>query len=551
MNKSFIERIFPHPLGSRTHSQYEDDHSDTLSQSAATPPSIVLQGSASSSPSPTRQRASPVIAQPSRRSSASLVRHNDPFLPIERAAKNLERTLQSFLDAQAEGLTAGALESDDLSSVGSPTPTPSVATSPVRSTMPKTIPIRQPKPKKITLRGARKGLEKSMREFAALKDWELSLIDKEVVTRDEALKQASNLSSHRQALNDEINKIKSEAGPSGLTSEVQLVEAEIQKLEATLFELRSRHRILKDQLRQIESSKDSELSSYTESLALSERQIKTFLRHPPVQQSLDATHDAGMYAFKPDRRTLQMAQEQWSGEVESLGQRKSNVEKEKIALEEGVGCWAGVVERVRAFEKELRDYTIHLSSQSSAGTDSMTEWPNSTEDASLKNIIKSLSVLVTSLEQDLEHAGSKNWNLLVCAIGAELSALEQARDLLGDTRPENDDLIDGSDGGLRTEDNVMDAIEMNGGHHSPASSNPSLEDTLRQFADPRCASQSEQGPQVDNGPGPPWQEDRNGRDISGSTSTETSAPRPKMSGRSMTTESEDDEPGPEFLLSHS
>jgi hypothetical protein len=263
-----------------------------------------------------------------------------------------------------------------------------------------------------------------------------------------------------------------------------------------------------------------------------------------------------MYAFKPDRRTLQMAQDQWSSEVEALDQRKANIEIEKAALEDGVACWAGVVGRVRAFEKQLRDHTFRLTNQATKETP-LNSSPLSpaersmspkAEDDSLKTILESLSKLVTSLEDDLAQAESKNWNLLVCAIGAELSALEQARDLLEETNPDSDDLIDGSDSGRRAENDVRDAIELNEAHHSPASSNHSLEDTLRQFVNPLYVSQGGQGPQVDNDPGAPWQDDQNDTDVSG---TDMAAPRSKMAGRSMTMESEDDEPGPEFLLSQS
>ncbi|KIW94478.1 uncharacterized protein Z519_04454 [Cladophialophora bantiana CBS 173.52] len=605
MKKSFIERIFPHPPGSiRSLPRYEDDFSVSSSRSDATCPRILLQDATSPSSSPDWRRtasASPSSPAPQKLSS-SLVRHNDPFLPVERAAKSLERTFQSLLDAQSEGLSAGSIATtqvDDSSSVGSPTPTPSILSASTRTgaeSGPRTIPIRQPESKKITLRGARRGLAKSMKEFAALREWELSLIDREIVARDKALKQASDLGNRKKLLEDEIHRIKTEEGPVGLRSEIEAVEVEIRRLETTLLELRSKHRILVNQLRETESSRDSELSSYMESLALSENQVKSFLRRPPIQQSLISGQDLGMYALKPERRTLQIAQEQWTSEVEMLGQRKASAESERNALEEGLRLWRDVVKRIGEFERELKAQTQELSQSrlqwpGANGADYLEVAPAAVAgDTSMHLVLTKLSTLISSLEEDLELAESKNWNLLNCAIGAELAAFRQAHDLLQRTTnvssmTTNGQLSDG-DSVNRFEDPNRPAHDEGQGDECNAdllrddplptsrtrspgeSSNQSLEDTLRQFGDPlNKGKQKEEddpvrGLELDPLSGPRWSQPRApSSDLDafggGSNYAPSSAPmsipnvRPKPPDRTMTSESEDDEPGPEFLLSHS
>ncbi|KAI9881897.1 MAG: hypothetical protein M1823_006391, partial [Watsoniomyces obsoletus] len=124
--------------------------------------------------------------------SGSIVHHENPFLPVERAAKALQRTIQSYLDAQSEGLNASLTGTgqDDLSSVGSLTPTPSVTTPTRDNKTPRTIPVRQPKLRKTSLRGARRGLGTAMEDFARLKEEELSIIDSESASRQSALKKA-------------------------------------------------------------------------------------------------------------------------------------------------------------------------------------------------------------------------------------------------------------------------------------------------------------------------------------------------------------------------
>ncbi|ETI26915.1 hypothetical protein G647_10014 [Cladophialophora carrionii CBS 160.54] len=586
MKKSFIERIFPHPPGSADSlPQFHDDYSDSSPRSAASPPRILMQDSSRASSSPDRRRNAYLSpSQHHAKLSSSLVRHDDPFLQVERASKNLERTFQSLLDAQSEGLSAGGTrweEADDVSSVGSPTPTPSVATTPLSSgtvARPKTVPIRQPKPKKITLRGARRGLEKSMREFAALKQHELSLIDQEVVARDNAIRQASDLRDRRQLLEDDIDKIKSAEGPVSLRTQVEAVEQEIQQLEATLLELRSKHRVLVNQLREVESSRDSELSSYTASLALNENQVKSFLKRPPVLQSLNAGREPGMYALRPERRTLQMAQEQWSNEVEALARRKASVEIEKSALEEGSKLWRDAMQRIREFEKDLKTHTRELAAQSQSQLHQSSLENEATQsttsgDLSMTVVLAKLSALISSLEKDLQHAEANNWNLLICAIGAELAAFEQARNLLQETagipsansgsierigqpapqderRPVDNESHDDEPSPDLLGGQLEDMLERNGTRSPGGSSNHSLEDTLREFGNPRDkgkqGTKDEHAEGLEHGP------------LSGS-----SHHRPRQFAqrgvhesdaglnRRMTSESEDDEPGPEFLLSHS
>ncbi|KIX97884.1 uncharacterized protein Z520_06662 [Fonsecaea multimorphosa CBS 102226] len=609
MRKSFIERIFPHPPRSPSSlPQYEDDLSVSSSRSDVPRPRIRLQDAVTPSSSPDRRQNEPIspTSQGSQKLSSSLVRHNDPFLPVERAAKSLERTFQNLLDAQSEGLSASSIasaeaeaEAEDSSSVGSPTPTPSILSTSTKTgagTGPRTIPIRQPKPKKITLKGARRGLEKSMKEFAALREWELSLIDREVVARDNGLKQASDLGNRRKLLEDEIQRIKTEAGPVGLRSEIQAVELEIQHLETALLELRSKHRILVTQLRETESSRDSELSSYRESLALSENQVKSFLRRPPIQQSLTSEQDPGsMYALKPERRTLQMAQEQWTSEVEMLAQRKASAESERNALEEGARLWRDVVRRIGEFERDLKAQTrelsqSHLQSPSANGTDGDGVAAATAHDTSIHLMVTKLSALISSLEGDLDVAESKSWNLLTCAIGAELAAFQQARDLLQRTAntsstTTNGDYVNGSpsahDKDPQSQDYPPDLLRGNlllqtSRSRSPGeSSNQSLEDTLRQFGnaldkgkqkgedDPnhrsleldRLGASGKSRSQPRAPPSSSAMDDALGGGIDHVVPNSTPMPmtnvvRPKPPDRTMTSESEDDEPGPEFLLSH-
>ena len=346
MDKSIFERIFPHSPSTVLPQYYDRDDLPSGLRDASPLPRISLKDSSHRS----RKSLSPNSPRVSLKAaplSASTIHHNDPFLPVERAAKSLQRNIQAFLDAQSEGLNASIGGEDDLSSVGSPTPTPSIAT-PTRSHAGlKTVPIRQPPTKKITLRGARKGLARAMEDFAQLKDEELRIIDAESRNRELALQQTKKFEDKKQSLESEIDSISGEdaiIGAAALRDEANKVEAETRELEHRLFEMRSRHRNLVTQAEQLENSVDSKLSSYKSSLRLVEKDVKQFLKTPPVSSSLSNFDESestrgGMYALKPERRTLDMAQEQWNTEQNSLALRKADVEDEQHALQEGARLW--------------------------------------------------------------------------------------------------------------------------------------------------------------------------------------------------------------------
>ncbi|RMD39352.1 hypothetical protein DV735_g5773, partial [Chaetothyriales sp. CBS 134920] len=466
MNHSIIERIFPHPPGSHTPPAIVLGDYEEREPSAATPKRWTAPSAASSSSA---------IAVKSPPLSASTLHYEDAFLPVERAAKALQRNIQTYLDAQSERLTAHARhdedDGDNLSSVASPSLSASLnrsttTTSWRRDAGIKTVPIRQPPRQKISLRGSRRGLARAMDQLVQLKEQELRIIERESQGRERALQQTEAFKSKKTSLQAEIEAMKGEdnkAAATSLREAADRVQAEIGELEKRLIELRTRHAHLVDHAQQLENAHDSKLSSYTSSLALLEKEMAQFLRTPPVRSSLSAEHGsttsatgaAGMYALRPDRRTLEMAQEQWEREQSQLAQRKADVESERGALEQGARLWQDTVQKISDYEQELG---------------------------------KLLDTLVADVSSALTRAESRGWNLLICCLGAELEALQEARVLLGGG---SDGL---GEGDQPSKDSAVAATEaadlLNGIDTSPGGvaggakasvSNESLEDTLRAF----------------------------------------------------------------------
>jgi hypothetical protein len=126
-----------------------------------------------------------------------------PLVALERKEKQLQRDLQTLLDAQGEGLVAGleGRSRGDGSSEGSSTPTAaSMGSSRV-------VPIRQPTRKRIGLRAARRGILTAIHEYATVKEGEKELLDSELQSKEEVLGQVEAWEKKRAGLNDKINAI--------------------------------------------------------------------------------------------------------------------------------------------------------------------------------------------------------------------------------------------------------------------------------------------------------------------------------------------------------
>jgi hypothetical protein len=445
--------------------------------------------------------------------SASIVHHSDPFLPIDRAAKALERNIQSFLDAQSEGLLAGlgSGAQDDLSSNGSLTPTPSTSTPP-RVARPKTIPIRQPPQKRVTLMGARKGLLRSMKEFVLLKEEELKVLNEQGRRREQAIRKAIVLEDKKAGLSNQIAEIKNEEGAqlaNSIKAEAENLESEIKRLEDELTEKKARHRHLISQASQRESSVQSKLSSFETSMKMLDSEIKSFLKQPPIEQTLlvgdnEAVPAGDFYSLNPKRRTLGLAKHHWQGEGAMLRDRKKDVTAEMTALREGSETWRDIVTEISNFEKWLQKQTNELSRIQSDGRNDMSSAPTC------------IDSMINMLEQRNQLAEKRGWNLLVCAIGAELEAFREGKALLSRTLGLASENGEDSQGTPESELIQYDGVNENGG--GSHGSNESLKATMLAM----------------NG----------ALDI---------RPREMQSRDSMPdsrSESEDEGPGPDFLISH-
>ncbi|KAF7715767.1 Uncharacterized protein PECH_006212 [Penicillium ucsense] len=354
----------------------------------------------------------------------------DPLLQIERQASLIQRILQDLIDAQSEGL-AGGLGQPSLDSTSTVSPTNgSVALG--RASSPAT-PARRQSSTRISLRKARQGISRSILDLLKLRETESAVLSFHEEERDNALEEIRDFLARKRGLQEAISSVRNDQQSQEahrLRQEATSLETEIGDLETKLYEMKAHHRNLIVQISSIENSVGAKRSSYTESLSLLQSDVDSYLRNPPVQQLAGFSNESSIYTLKPDRRTLELAEEQWKLEREQLHTRHLAVDAEIVALEEGGDIWRQAVADLSTFESLLRtQMRLYIERQSSLVISEGEPLPLPLREIAAK-VSTELDKTASRLESFLELANRREWKLLVCCLSAEVEALHEARGIL-------------------------------------------------------------------------------------------------------------------------
>ncbi|CAG8949697.1 hypothetical protein HYFRA_00004015 [Hymenoscyphus fraxineus] len=417
------------------------------------------------------------------RSPPAVVREGmDPLVILGRKEGAIQRELQELLDAQSAGLVqgfGGERKGSVDGSEGSATPTSRSGLGERRSGSrggngKGVVPVRQPKKKVVGLRSARRGLLRDMGELVGVKDEESGILDVEIERRDKVLlkvevwekriegarQQLSGAASGenedagelvgvkdeesgildveierrdkvllkvevwekriegaRQQLSGAASGENEDAGEvarelEGLRTEEQAMDAEIREMEDRLAQMKAKKRWVGERISEAVNRQEARLSSYRGALREAESEVKQFLKRPPVTVSAIMGEEQGFMALPTNRRTLGMAKEWWNKEITQLKTRKEEVEKEKVALEEGAQLWQDSIQVVTEFEDDLR--------KQMAGTP---------DPSMLQTQIDKMAPVIGKLSEAVKTAEERGWNLLICAIGAELAAFKEGEEM--------------------------------------------------------------------------------------------------------------------------
>lgn len=358
--------------------------------------------------------------------------HHDPLLYVERQAKHIQRNLQVLIDAQSEGLLSVlAGPQADTTSTGTSTPTLSSNVTGLHS--PSVVPARQPAPKKLGLRAAREGIFQSIYDLLKLREEEREILATQYSERENAIHDIQSFLSRKSGLEDAITTIHGDQESrrsKQLEEEARNLETDIHDLETRLYEMKAKHRHLVNEISHINNSVDAKLSSYTESLSLVESDIREYLHDPPIKPLAQRSGESTFYSLNPNRRTLEMAQEQWNTDQATLHSRQREVDTEILALEEGGGVWKQAVSDIASFEKRLQANMRYYVQMTTPTTDLAGSASTCHKESLVKSILDDLENTTHRLESHLELAEHKDWKLLICCIATELEALRAARGML-------------------------------------------------------------------------------------------------------------------------
>lgn len=349
----------------------------------------------------------------------------DPLLVLERRERAIQAELQELLDAQSAGLVLGFGGSgsvDDVRSEGSSTPTTRNQKSKERGSGSGVVPVRQPKKKVLSLRGARRALLRDMGELVIAKFEEAGVLDMEIERRERVLAQVGDWEQKIEGVRKQLEAQSGVGGTGeeeseikGLREEERAVDLEIREMEDRLAAMRARKRWLGERIEEGVNRRDAKMSSYRGALKGVEKEVREFLRRPSVGRSVVMGDEEGFAELPPQRRTLGLAREWWEKEVAVLEKRREDVERERQALEDGAEIWKESVDAVVGFEDELRR-------QMGAGSVG--------DKTLLVKQIEGMGGVIRSLEAKRDIAQEKGWNLLICAVGAELEAFREGEAIL-------------------------------------------------------------------------------------------------------------------------
>lgn len=399
------------------------------------------------------------------------------------------------------------------------------------------VPVRQPRPKPLGLRAARAGLARTMALLADLKADEDAQLTAALGARKQALAQLRRWTARREGIAAELRALEEDdnhedeeeeeeesSGGGGegagqhkslgrelrrLEEERGAVDGEIATLEERLVGLRRRRKWLDGRVEEVRSRREAGLSGYRGALREVEGRIGGLLGRPGVRPldgeffvaRVGAEDDGGagpeetlggveFLRLRPERRTAEMAKEWWEGEVAVLERRKADVDVERAALEEGLEVWKGAVKLVSEFEAGLRREMRgggEANSGKGKGRDGEPASPPSGPEHAMFAQLDKMRVVIDGLQERLHVAEDHGWNLLICAISAELEAFRQAAGMLREAlrsagfEVADDDNADGEPTpqlgrsvSMRDSSQRLDAAEPTGGgklvdlHDAPA-----------------------------------------------------------------------------------
>lgn len=427
---------------------------------------------------------------------STTVETDTTFRSLQRRERQIQEELQRLLDAQGAAIerqiswditTATAENESSRASTpqqGTTSRRSSASQSPLRSRKgsydrnpggPAVIPVRQPKPKPLSLYDVRNAIARSLSMLADLKAEETQYILESRQARLAAIAKANKLATQHKTIASELKAMETD-NDSPLQVEIRSMDSEYKHVCVDIEEFEQKLRLLKQRKTELErrmeearSERESGLSGYRGALKGTERSIGDMMKRPGVRvldidgglldSSLPVSGEADrmegteteeddtqaglverrltgqdFMQLRPERRTLAMAKEWWLGEIALLTQRQSAVDREVKALHEGIEVWADVVSEISGYEMRLVDAITNLMDARLPDANlSLAESLRRRDEKLFRSQYSDLTHTTRQIEGFLNHAESKGYNLLIAAIGGELTGFKEGERMLLET----------------------------------------------------------------------------------------------------------------------
>lgn len=298
------------------------------------------------------------------------------------------------------------------------------------------------------LRAARRGLTDTIAALTDIKYEEDSHLSAAISERKKALSHIRKLAARQHDISSELNVLSDDSEEPlakelrDLANQHDALDGEIRELEEKLVGMRNRRRWLGRKIDDVRSRREAGLSGYKGALREVSGELNALVRRPRVKPlDLEALAEdlrddqsgatspinfmtgEDFLELIPERRTVDMAVEWWEGELRILEARSTQVNKERVALEAGSELWLKSIKLVSDFEANLRDLMI-------GGAKGKTKEGTPPAEEMMQAQLSHMVDVIQELDNYLREAEENNWNLLICAVGAELEAFQEAESML-------------------------------------------------------------------------------------------------------------------------
>ncbi|KAL8730869.1 MAG: hypothetical protein Q9166_003796 [cf. Caloplaca sp. 2 TL-2023] len=370
------------------------------------------------------------------------------LLALTRQEAHLQSHIQYLLDVQSDRLLEG-LGADAA-------PTAKFRSTNEAQDHGSTSRIRKTRKEKPTLQGARREIGKAIEELHGVKREAAGVVSSTLddVTRE--LDHISTLQTKRERIEDTIRNLESSARSrelDGLAREEEELGSKIYELETQLYGMRARQRSLRQRLQEGRNREEARISSYKGTLDLLAKEEKEVLVRPPVSSSLirgvgdgnleagggDGNIEAGggsreragegesVWDLPAKRRTLAMVAEYYDTQKQELEGRLEGIENEAKALEEGGRVWGEVVREVGRVEGLMEREMMGLAEGSNGNGGESGEWGRG---EGMKRVLHAMAKAKARVGEKLRMAEERGWKLLDVCVGAELEALVEGEEVL-------------------------------------------------------------------------------------------------------------------------